>query len=70
MKEEKELRDKQKRLAKDQDNFKKDMKKEKEEVCRKWQELKDEIVRMEEMHDIQKVITMHKTLICLKKISF
>lgn len=55
MKEEKELREKQRRLVKDQDNFKKEMKKEKEEVCRKWQELKDEITRMEETHEIQKV---------------
>lgn len=55
MKEEKELRDKQRRLVKDQENFKKEMKKEKEEVCRRWQELKDEITRMEETHEIQKV---------------
>lgn len=55
IKEEKELRDKQRRLTKDQESFKREMKKEKEEVCRKWQELKDEITRMEETHEIQKV---------------
>lgn len=31
------------------------MKKEREEVCRQWQQLRDEITRMEEMHEIQKV---------------
>ena len=55
IKEEKELRDKQRRLTKDEESFKREMKKEKEEVCRKWQELKDEITRMEETHEIQKV---------------
>ena len=58
IKEEKELRDKQRRLAREQDSFKREMKKEKEEVCRKWQELKDEITRMEETHEIQKVLVM------------
>lgn len=38
-----------------QETFKKEMKKEREEVCRQWQQLRDEITRMEEMHKIQKV---------------
>lgn len=31
------------------------MKKEREEMCRQWQQLRDEITRMEELHKIQKV---------------
>ena len=38
-----------------QDVFKKEMKKEREEVLRQWQQLRDEITRMEEIHEIQKV---------------
>lgn len=33
------------------------MKKEREEMCRQWQQLRDEITRMEELHKIQKVCT-------------
>lgn len=53
-KQERDLRDKQKKLSKEQEAFKRDMKKEKEEVCRQWQQLRDEVTRMEEMHKIQK----------------
>ncbi|KAL4232679.1 hypothetical protein ACF0H5_007367 [Mactra antiquata] len=53
-KQEKELKDKQRRLSRDQDAFKREMKKEQEEVCRQWQQLRDEITRMEELHKIQK----------------
>lgn len=35
------------------------MKKEREEVCRQWQQLRDEITRMEETHKIQKVCIPH-----------
>lgn len=55
LKQEKEIKEKQKRLSRDQDVFKREMKKEREEVCRQWQQLRDEITRMEEMHEIQKV---------------
>lgn len=55
IKQEQEIKEKQKRLSRDQEAFKREMKKEREEVCRQWQQLRDEITRMEEMHKIQKV---------------
>ncbi|KAH3694186.1 uncharacterized protein LOC127861643 isoform X1 [Dreissena polymorpha] len=54
LKQEKEVKERQRKLAKDQDSFKRDMKKEREEICRQWQQLRDEITRMEETHKIQK----------------
>lgn len=44
----------EKRLEEDRSKFAKDCKKEREEIARKWQELKDEISRMEEMTTMQK----------------
>jgi DNA repair exonuclease SbcCD ATPase subunit len=44
----------QKRLEEDRSKLLRECKKEREEIARKWQELKDEITRMEEMHTIQK----------------
>ncbi|XP_069129176.1 uncharacterized protein [Argopecten irradians] len=51
---EKEVREKEKKLEQEKDKFDKDMHKEKEEICRQWQQLRDELARMEEMHDVQK----------------
>lgn len=58
-KKELELRDRelaalQTRLEEDRSKLVRDCKKEREEIARKWQELKDEISRMEEMHTMQK----------------
>ncbi|KAK6169796.1 hypothetical protein SNE40_020780 [Patella caerulea] len=50
----KELADLQQTLLKDKNKFDEDVKKEQEEMARRWQQLRDEITRMEEMHNIQK----------------
>lgn len=60
-KKENEFRDKEKKLEQDKDKFDKDMHKEKEEICRQWQQLRDELARMEEMHEVQKVYLITKT---------
>ncbi|XP_060558977.1 uncharacterized protein LOC132719237 isoform X2 [Ruditapes philippinarum] len=65
IKQEKDLKEKQKRLSKDQEVFKREMKKEREEVCRQWQQLRDEITRMEEVHKIQKGATSKKQLVLI-----
>ncbi|XP_005109484.1 uncharacterized protein LOC101850038 isoform X2 [Aplysia californica] len=44
----------QTQLEDDRSKLLKECKKEREEIARKWQELKDEISRMEEMHTMQK----------------
>ncbi|KAL5010201.1 hypothetical protein ScPMuIL_012506 [Solemya velum] len=53
-KKEKELKERQSRLRRDRDYYNTKHRKEKVEICRQWQQLKDEISRMEEMHELQK----------------
>lgn len=52
---EKVLREKETQLNKDKEKFEKEVHKEKEEICRQWQQLRDEISRMEKLHEVQKV---------------
>lgn len=52
---EKDLKARQSRLSRDRDYYNTKHRKEKAEICRQWQQLKDEISRMEEMHELQKV---------------
>lgn len=57
-KKEKELKERQSRLRRDRDYYNTKHRKEKVEICRQWQQLKDEISRMEEMHELQKVCSI------------
>ena len=52
---EKKLSDSQSRLDKESVLLEAEKKREKEEITRQWQQLRDEITRMEEIHNIQKV---------------
>ncbi|XP_061176873.1 rho-associated protein kinase 1-like [Saccostrea echinata] len=53
-KREKALREKESQLHKDREKFDSEIQKEKEEICRQWQQLRDEISRMEKLHEVQK----------------
>lgn len=53
---EKELIDQEKKFDKHQQKSKRELLKEKEEILRQWQQLRDEITRMEELHKVQKVV--------------
>ncbi|XP_025097018.1 uncharacterized protein LOC112565650 isoform X2 [Pomacea canaliculata] len=48
------LREQEQQLAKERIKFEEECKKEREELARQWQQLRDEITRMEEMNRIQK----------------
>lgn len=58
---EKVLREKENLLHKDKEKFEKEVHKEKEEICRQWQQLRDEIARMEKLHEVQKVYKLLST---------
>lgn len=58
---EKVLREKENLLHKDKEKFEKEVHKEKEEICRQWQQLRDEIARMEKLHEVQKVYWLLST---------
>lgn len=58
---EKVLREKENLLHKDKEKFEKEVHKEKEEICRQWQQLRDEIARMEKLHEVQKVYRLLST---------
>ncbi|KAK3098764.1 hypothetical protein FSP39_022869 [Pinctada imbricata] len=51
---EKNLRDKENQIKEDRKKLDKETQEEKEEICRQWQQLRDEIVRMEKLHEVQK----------------
>ena len=55
-KKEKQIVEQEKKFDKNQEKCKKELIKEKEEILRQWQQLRDEITRMEEVHKVQKDI--------------
>jgi Skp family chaperone for outer membrane proteins len=57
---EKSLREKEGQLHKDREKFQKELHIEKEEICRQWQLLRDEITRLEKLHEVQKVYRLLK----------
>lgn len=52
---EKKLVESQSQFTKERQRWVEDSEKERMEIARQWQQLKDEITRMEELHDVQKV---------------
>lgn len=62
-KREQKLREKEKQQQKDRQKFDKELQKEKEEICRQWQQLRDEVTRMEDMHKVQEVCILYQTVI-------
>lgn len=59
-KKEKDLIAREKSFDKHQEKCKRELLKEKEEIVRQWQQLRDEITRMEELHKVQKVWSKFK----------
>jgi hypothetical protein len=52
-----QLKEQGERLTEERATFEEECKAERAELARQWQQLRDEITRMEEMNDIQKVST-------------
>ena len=53
---ENEVKQKEEQMLDQKEKFDQETTEEKEEICRQWQLLRDEITRMEETHEVQKVI--------------